>query len=164
MWFITATFRHDESLLPSGLGLTWWRMEGKTTTPRSWEHHPLWRTQVPDPWRGCWRMKAVVVVVPPTGLRLANASSEAPRCPRGVSWSRSRTLRLKSIFAWSPSGFRHRLRSETSDDSRRRSGNTRCWLLICWLCAVWWKSSVVWWLDDQFTALYQLVTIPPLPP
>jgi hypothetical protein len=31
----------------------------------------------------------------PAGLRLASALSEALICPRGVSWSSSRTLRLK---------------------------------------------------------------------
>ena len=106
------------SQLPSELELTWWRIEGRKTAPRSWQLHPLLRTQAPELWRSCWRMKTTAVEVPPAGLRLASASSKALRCLRGVSWSFSQALRLKSIYAWSPSGSRRRIRSESIDDSR----------------------------------------------
>jgi hypothetical protein len=76
-------------------------------------------------------MMAIVIEVPPAGLRLANASSEAVRCPHDVSWSRFRTLRLKLIYAWS-----QRLPSlglvTTASKWGFRRRDTRCWLLICW--------------------------------
>ena len=116
-------------------------MEGRNTTPRGWHHHLPLKTQgVLDSfsWRSCWRMKAWVEVAPSAGLRLTNASSEAPRCLRGVSWCPSRTLRLKPIYTMDETSGHPRV--SDIDFEMRRKTTVEVAVVECSCFSWWWLS------------------------
>ena len=145
-----SRLRHDENLCLQDLELTWWRYGREKRLPEGWQHHLLLKTPVLD----CsdvaaegWRLKSKMFLLQVLSVRTDSG------CLRGASWSLSRTLRLKPVYAMDEtSGLP--LKADTDFAARRKTTvevevvECSCfhwrWFLLCfqWCCVT--KLPVTW--------------------